>query len=325
MATIGSDVYAVGFDRNIHRTVEVKGGLLRPRVRLATGVLYHKEGVYPRMSGGGLPSKRINRFGNSPVSESDYSCRRVTRDDYEDGQFLDWADLSRMCVDPKSEKLDIMLQKFRRNEDIILTQAMLGSAQGGNSGETATDFDTDNIIDVTIDALSGDTNAGFNYGKFLATIELFGTNNVDVGATPPTFVISWKQWRDICNDEKFINKDYSMFQNQGGLGRWSYMGCDFVITNILPYMTTEGTGFRVTDTDITTATGVFADTDDTDIRAAFAFVQDAALLEINPDIVTEMTKRGDKGFNWYAYLKMSLGAVRMEESKVIAIPCDQTP
>jgi len=48
-------------------------------------------------------------------------------------------------------------------------------------------------------------------------------------------------------------------------------------------------------------------------------------LEINPDVTTEITKRADKGFNWYAYVKQSLGSVRMEEEKVIAIPCDESP
>lgn len=318
--------YVTGFDRSIRRTVEVQGGRLRSKVQLATGDLYREEGVYQRMSGGGLPAKKTNRFGDSPVSESDYSRRRVTRAPFEDGQFMDWADVVRMGTDVQSEKIDIMGGKFKRQEDIILEQAALGTAQGGDNGETTTVFDTDNIIDVTLGAASGFTNAGFTYDKFITTLETFGSNNVDIEMYAPTFVLSWKQWYDMKKDEKFINFDYTTARPiDGNMGIANYMGCDFLITNIVPYMNTAGTGFNVLDTDINTTLGSWTDTDSTDIRACFAFVKDALLLEINPDITTKITERADKGFNWYAYLKMDLGAVRMEEEKVIAIPCDQSP
>lgn len=316
--------YVTGFDRSIRRTVEVVGGKLRPYVRMATGDLYRKEGVYQRVSGGGLPQKKTTRFGDSPVSEADYSRRRVTRTDYEDGQFMDWADVVRIGTDIQAEKLNIMANKFKRQEDIILEQALLGSAQGGDNGETSTAFTSGNIIDV---GLGGTGNQGFNYDKFIATIEKFGTNNVDIEVNKPVFVISWNQWKEAMNDDKFINFDYSAARriDGGGLMLKNYMGCDIIVSNIVPYINTAGTGFQIDDSDINTTTGAWTDTDTTDIRACFAFCKDAALLEVNPDIQTNIDKRADKGFNWYAYLKMSLGAVRMEEEKVVAIPCDQSP
>lgn len=321
-----SNAYVTGFNRNILRTTEVKGGKLRSKVKLATGDLYREEGVYQRMSGGGLPSKKTNRFGDSPVSESDYSRRRVSRNDYEDGQFMDWSDIVRMSTDPRAEKLDIMLQRFRRQEDIIIEQALLGSAQGGDNGETATAFTAGNIIDVQTGG--NGSNVGFTYEKLVATLKKFGDNNVDIEMYRPCIVISYAQWQDMMQQDEFINFDYTgarPVDNVTPTMVRDYMGCDFLVTNIVPFMNTAGTGFNVLDSDINTTTGSWTDTDDTDIRACFAFVQDAALLEINPDITTKMTERGDKGFNWYAYVKQSLGAVRMEEEKVIAIPCDQSP
>ena len=323
--------YVTGFDRSVRRTVEVQGGKLRSKVRTATGDLYRSEGVYQRISGGGLPSKKLTRFGDSPVSEADYSRRRVTRSEFEDGQFMDWADVVKMGTDIKPEKLNIMLNKFKRQEDIIITQALLGEAKGGDNGETDTDFAVANIIDVTLGAASGYTNAGFTYEKLLATLETFGSNNVDIEMYRPTFVISYKQWKDMMQQDEFINLDYTAAKpiDGGGMMISNYMGCDFVVTNIVPYCAdstpTVIADFNIDDTDIDSTTGSFKDTDDSDVRLCYAFVQDAALLEVNPDIVTKIDERADKGFDWYAYLKMSLGAVRMEEEKVIAIPCDQSP
>lgn len=320
--------YVTGFDRSIRETVEVIGGKLRPYVDLATGDLYREEGVYQRTTGGGLPSKKTNRFGDSPVSELDYSRRRVTRNPFEDGQFMDWADVVRMGTDPRSNKLAAMRNKFLRQEDIILDQAGLGTAQGGDNGETSTAFDTDNIIAVGTGAASGITSTGFNYEKLTAMMQQFGDNNVDLEAQMPCIKLSWAQWNDVMQDDKFINFDYT---KMGQIDKSKpcriegYMGCNWVISNIVPYVNTAGTGFNIADTDINTSAGKWNDTDSTEVRAVYAFVQDALLLEINPDITTEIDKRSDKGFNWYAYLKMDLGAVRMEEEKVIAIPCDENP
>ena len=132
------DTYVIGFDRAIRETVETKGGKLRPYVQLASGDLFRKEGVYQRTSGGGLPQKVTNRFGDSPVSDIDYSRRRVSRQAFQDGQFMDWADVSKMGTDPRNAKLTAMKNKFLRQEDITLDQALLGVAKGGVNGETDT-------------------------------------------------------------------------------------------------------------------------------------------------------------------------------------------
>ncbi len=325
MAEIGLNTYVTGFDRAIRRTVEVEGGKLRNKVIAATGDLYREDGVYQRISGGGLPSKKTTRFGDSPVSGDDYSRRRVTRAEYDDGKFMDWADVVKMGTDPKAEKLISMQNKFKRQEDIIITQALLGTANGGDNGETNTSFDTDNILDVTLGASSG--NAGFTYEKQLAVLETFGNNNVDLEMYRPCIVISHSQLKEMRQQDEYTNMDYSSARPiDAGSAMYipNFLGCDFLVTNIVPYMNTAGTGFNVADTDLNTA-GTFSDTDTTDIRACYAFVQDAALFEVNPDMTVEIDKRSDKGFNWYAYAKMSLGAVRMEEEKVIAIPCDQSP
>lgn len=324
------NTYITGFNRSIRETVEVKGGKLRKYVQLASGDLYRSEGVYQRTSGGGLPTKKTNRFGDSPVSELDYSRRRVSRTPYEDGQFMSWVDIKRMGIDPRSTKLSTMRQKFLRQEDILIDQAMLGVAKGGDNGETDTAFDTDNIIAVGAGASSGYSTAGWNYEKFTSAITQFGNNNIDLEQSTPVFKFSWNQWYDMMNDDKFINFDYTKMgpvDKKAGI-MFPYMGCMFCVSNIVPYMNSAGTGFNIADTDINTSAGKWNDTDSTAVRAVTAFVEDAVLLEINPDITTEMDKRADKGFDWYAYLKMDLGAVRMEEEKVISIPCkegNQTP
>jgi hypothetical protein len=130
----------------------------------------------------------------------------------------------------------------------------------------------------------------------------------------------------MMEQDKFINLDYTDRRPVDGGGMYipDYMGAQFLVTNIVPYMNTAGTGFRIADSD-RSAAGGWSDTDSTDIRAVIALVQDAVLFEVKPDILTRVTEREDKSFRWYTYIEMGLGAVRMEEEKVIAVPSDQSP
>lgn len=323
---------ATGFNRSIIRTVETKGGKMRPLVQLATGDLYREKGVYPRITGGGRPTAITNRFPDSPVSEASYENRAVTRKDYHDGQFADRADLDRMVVDPRSEKLDIMLQKFRREEDLLIQNAALGDALGGALGATTVNFGATGhgIVDVTLGAASGVTNAGFTYEKLTNTIQGFLTNNVNIEAVRPTITIGPEQLEDILQQDKFINKDYI---NQALVSNgWmipNYMGCDWNITNIVPYAAnstvTAASDFNIDLTDDVDSDGKWQDTDTTDVRVCFASCKDAVLFEVKPDIMTDVSQRKDKSNRWYAYMEMGFGAVRLEEEKVIAIPCDQSP
>ena len=134
--------YIVGYDRAIRETVETKGGKMRPYVMQATGDLFRKEGIYQRTSGGGLPSAVTNRFGDSPVSDIEYSRRKVTRTQYHDGQFMDWADLSKMGTDPRNQKLTAMKNKFLRQEDLLIDAAALGTAASNTSAQTGDTIST---------------------------------------------------------------------------------------------------------------------------------------------------------------------------------------
>ena len=341
------NTYITGFDRAIRETVETKGGKMRQYVQVATGDLFRKEGVYQRTTGGGLPQKVTNRFGDSPVSDIDYSRRRTSRTAFQDGQFMDWADLSKMGVDPRAAKLQVMKNKFLRQEDLTIDAAALGSAKGGVEGEDPVEFgefpfatsgnsanQDKNIIDVTLDANGDAQNAaqGFTYGKFLETLAQFGRNSVDIETQKPLFKITWNQWQDIMNDANFTDFDNrgGAKVNESGAGQiYDYMGASFCISNIVPFMSGDADSYEATDilvdtsANVDTSTGVWTTSSGT-TRCCYAMIQDSVLFEVNPDMTTKISERADKGFNYYAYMKAEFGAVRMEEEKVIAIACLQS-
>jgi len=333
-----SNFNATIYADNIRHNVTAKGGKMRPVVDFVTGDLYREAGIYPFIKGSGLPAQITQRAPESPVTNDRYSNRKVTRADFHDGVLVDRQDLDRMQVDPWNDKTEIMMQRFRRLEDIVIQEAALGDALGGDAGATTKSFTAGNIIDVTLGAEAGVTNAGFTYEKLVTTLTDFGKDDVDLGSEKVCIVISHDQFYDIMQQDKFINKDYinqSVMENGYGMIK-NYMGVDWILTNILPYMDTAGTGFSIDrTTDVSTiaqvdagtysTAGVWIDSDATDIRACIALVKSGVMFEVKPDIITKMAELPSNSFRPYAYMEMGLGAVRAEEEKVRAIPCDQNP
>jgi hypothetical protein len=59
-------------------------------------------------------------------------------------------------------------------------------------------------------------------------------------------------------------------------------------------------------------------------RTCFAYAKSGIGLAIGKDITSEVDRRPDTRFSWYAYFQMFIGAVRLEEEKVVSVTCLET-
>lgn len=322
-----SNLQVKSFGQNVYTNRELAGGKLRPHMTIVGGQFgtmpYRESGIYPVVAGGGRPQKRMTRFGDSPVSEINYGNRKITRAFYDDGFFVDWQDVEQITVDIKAPKLLAMNNKFAREEDIVALKGILGTVKGGVAGETDVPLTTTNVIPVG----TGSTgNTGMNYKKFMALKESFALSNVDLeyGLKPVVVMSPTQYYLDLMNDEKFINSGYYKFAvAQADSSVKNFMDCTIVVMNNTPWMA-SATLAGVTDVDFD-ANGNSVDTAGLDIRACFAFMPDAAMIEISPNVETAMDRVITKGNNVYCYAKVGLAATRMEEAKVWLVPCDESP
>jgi hypothetical protein len=322
-----SNLQVKSFGQNVYTNRELAGGKLRPHMTIVGGQFgtmpYRESGLYPVVAGGGLPQKRNTRFGDSPVSEILYGNRKITRAFYDDGFFIDWQDVEQITVDLKAPKLMAMNNKFARMEDIVAIKGILGAAMGGALGETSVPFASANVIPVGTGAVA---NTGMNYKKFLALKESFSLANVDIeSGIKPVMVMSPTQYYlDLMNDDKFINSGYYKFAvAQASSSVKDFLDVTIVVMNNTPWMA-DGTSASVTDASFD-VNGASVDVAGLDIRACFAFMPDAAMLEISPNVETAMAPVITKGNNVYCYAKAGLAATRMEEAKVFLVPCDESP
>jgi hypothetical protein len=65
------------------------------------------------------------------------------------------------------------------------------------------------------------------------------------------------------------------------------------------------------------------DATNTTDRLVYAFTQDAIKLAIGQDVIARIDERADKSYSTQVYYAMSIGATRMEEEKVVQIPCNE--
>ena len=161
--------------------------------------------------------------------------------------------------------------------------------------------------------------------RLLRNFDTVRQSVVDIDTQKVIFKVSWHQWQDIMNDSNFTDFDNrgGAKVNESGAGQiYDYMGAHFCVSNIVPFFSSADQRMRLTFRLMLTLTltllQVLGSTQGgaTNARCCYAFVQDAGLFEVNPDMTTKISERADKSFNYYAYMKAEFGAVRMEEEKL---------
>lgn len=248
----------------------------------------------------------VSRFGDSPSNEIPHYRRACNVADFNAGTFMDGFDATKLIADPKDGYVRAMHAAFGRKIDKILIAAATADALTGAAGTTTTSLPSGQKVDVTLGHATGITNAGLTVEKLKNARSIFAKNEVideenNTEEDAPILVCSQQQIEDLLGDSRVTNSDYAAVKALVD-GKISYfMGFRFLRTELLTLSST------------------------TDIRTCFAFVKSGLGLCINEDVKTKISERADKNYNWYAYMEMSMGATRLEEEKVVEIPCDQSP
>ena len=277
------------FSANIQHLSQQKGSVLAPLVDVET---IKGEQAFFEQIAAVEARERLTRHGDSPLISTPHARRRVTQTDYEWGDMIDNQDKLRMLIDPSSDYIKAANMAFGRTKDDIIIDAALGTAYTGHRGATAVALPAGQIVPV------GTT--GLSLAKLISAKSLFGKNEVDT-SSGLNIVVSQQQIDDLLNEDEVVNADYATVKALVCGEINTFMGFTFHRTERLPLATA------------------------TDVRSCFAFVRDGIKLGVGQDIKAEVAKRADKGFNWYAYVCMSLGCTRMEEVKVVQIECDESP
>jgi hypothetical protein len=285
------------YKNNIQMLVQQKGSRLRSTV---TTMDVTGRNAFVEQIGATEAALRTSRHGDSPLVSTPHERRRLTLADYEWGDLVDKPDMVRTLIDPtNSYSLNASWAMGRAIDDVIITAANATAATGQTGTGTQT-LPTTQQIAVDFVESGAATNSGLTVGKLRDIRRIFGENDLDESETLH-IIVAQQQITDLLRDDEVTSADYNTVRALVNGEINQYMGLTFHRTQRLALNTT------------------------TDVRTCFAWAQSGIMLGIGEDVTARISERADKAYSMYVFYRMSIGAVRLEEEKVVSILCDESP
>ena len=247
---------------------------------------------------------------DSPSDSISHLRRKLDLTNYEVGLLLDRFDKVQTLINPESEYVMRQVSSLMRKKDIEFIKGALGTASTGKAGAGTADLAADNKI--------LQANAGLTIDKIREARAILQKNGVDLDdpLNEAYLAVTPTQIEDLLGAEKATSADFMNVKALVSGAIDTFYGFKIVVSNLLPFV--------ATDTNVANLTWSASDvpavssTDD-NVRANFAWVKSGIRTGVGMNIETDIAKRADKRFNYYAYSAMRCGSVRMEEEKVVQI------
>lgn len=232
----------------------------------------------------------ITRYADTPTQLPDFRRRMVTPRYFVSATLEDPKDALQMAIDPKSTMMQAKMAAFNRTTDDLIISAQGGTAYTGQTGATPVTFPAANQI-VYNQFSSGN---GMTKAKVLAAKRILDYGEVEKNERFLSHTAA--QLEDLLNTTEVTSSDYNVVKAlvQGELNTW--IGFSFIHSERLL-------------------------TDASSNRLCYAWQRMAVQLAIQKDIEGRIDERADKNYAWQVYMRMCMGATRMEESRIVQISC----
>jgi hypothetical protein len=274
------------FSANVQMLSQQMGSLLRNAVDTES---VNGEKAFFDQVGEAAAVLRTSRHADTPLVETPHSRRMVTMSDYEYADLIDDQDKVRLLVDPTSTYSRAAAAAMGRAMDDVIITAALGTAQTGKDGSTSTALPSAQKIAVA--------SSGLTIAKLVSAKEILDSGNVDP-SIPRHIVCSPKQISDLLNNTTVTSADYNTVKALAMGEINTFVGFNFIVSNRL---NTDGSGDR----------------------QVIAFAQDGIKLAVGKEPAARIDERADKSYATQVYYCQSVGATRMEESKIVEIACSE--
>jgi len=236
---------------------------------------------------------RTSRHADTPQIDTPHSRRRVSLATYEWADLVDDADKVRMLIDPTSTYARAAAGAMNRAIDDVIITAMNASASTGVAGGTST------ALPSSQKTSTSDSGDGLSVAKLRSAKYILDNNDIDP-SLKRFLVCGPKQIQDLLAITEVTSSDYAVVKALATGTINSFLGFEFIMSTRL-------------NKDATYTTD----------RLVFAFTEDAIKLAMGKDVSAKISERADKSYSTQVYYSMDLGATRMEEEKVVQIPCNE--
>lgn len=269
----------------------------RLRQSVTVGQYVGKQGVPVDQFAATVATKRTTRYPSLTPADTNTDRRWVFPADYDWNDLIDNIDKLRMLIDPQSSYALNGTAAMSRAMDDEIINAYFGTAKTGVDGSISTSFLSANQVSASEGASAA---TGLNVEKLKAGIQLLLANEAwDPAAGERLYcVIKAKQNRNLMDEIQVINADYNPEKpviNDGFIMSWGKI--DFIHSERLPQ------------------NGSSQD------RCPL-YPKSAMHLGLWQDISADVSQRKDlAGLPWQVYLFGTFGATRLEEKRIVELPC----
>lgn len=294
MSANAPQLYGQQFATIVNMLVQQKGSRLRGKVTEGSA---KGEQMSPVDQIGLVEAREVtDRFG--PIVRIDASVDRrwVFPTPYELPQLIDPVDELKILSDPKSKYVQNAQAGMGRAIDRLIIASMNGTNYTGKSGTTSTALPTTQKVAVNFKAAS---NTGLTVAKLKEAKRILMSNEVDLDTDELYCAATATQLDNLMDEAQVVSTDFNdkPVLVDGKITR--FMGFNFVQTELLTTITTN-------------------------VRGVLAWVKSGVFLGTWEDVVTDVDRRKDlTNLPWQAYLKMTFGATRTEEKKVVQIAASE--
>jgi hypothetical protein len=261
-------------------------------------------------------TEKSGRSPDTPVIDPSTQRRWVSTTPYHNAVLFDTDDDLSMILDPTSDFVTAFRRAVNRQKDSIIYAAFEANVTSGRrAGSSITWANSDGNTSYTgddtgrtiiHDCSSGNCSAsdtGMTTEKAELAQEYFAFNDVDEDI-PRWCAISPRQATNLWGQEEYVNRDYGPDTPLArGYIRRNWMGFNWIVSNFVTLGSNNDIG------------------GDTNVYECWAWAQDAIILGIQDNVTVKISDRADKSHSQQVYVHMNMGAMRMDEDKVIKIEC----
>lgn len=308
MSLLITEAFVQEYSANLYMLSQQKGSRLAPFVRQET--INGKAKAFDRI--GSVDSiLKAGRHSDTPQLDTPHSRRWCYLADYEWADLIDDLDKVRMLNSPESEYVvAAMWAMGRRKDDVLIAAADATVTTDEDQGGTAAHPNSQKYA-----ANNGSALSNLNVRTLIALKSKFGSNDIDE-EIPLHIAVQQSQLDSLLADDQVTSADYNTVKALVKGEVDSYLGFKFHRIQRLGTQTAALSGSPTTG-------AVGSGSSLIGCRKVIAWAQDGLILGIGSDMKAKISERADKSYAVQAYASMALGAVRMEEVKVVIALCTE--
>lgn len=288
-------VYAQAYAANIMQLAQSKYSKLMPIVYMKPNV--KAKTFFQDQIGKWSMSTKGGRNVQTPNNDPNLGRRMGTLVDYHDNRMLDRGDELRMISDPRSAYTIAAASALGRQIDTIIASKILSTANTGETGSSTITLGTHatsgrsiaHVNPTSADATG--TPATLTFARVRAAKRVLDLEDVEM--EDRYFVVSPQAMDHLLNTTQATSSDYAAVKAlvRGEVDSW--MGFKWIVSTNL---SSSGT-----------------------ITSCFAMNRYALCLAMGSEPIVRTDERADLSYSWQVYYELNIGAVRLEEARVVQV------